>query len=119
MFVRNSVAPLISVVTKHNNETILWLKLLGMLEVEPTFIADGSSVSAMPQTSSTYVHASAIDPMVQGSGGKVLFAGDLNARTGTLCDIQDQMPMDDEEDTHWPHYPPVLVPTCEPPQRAN
>jgi hypothetical protein len=54
---------------------------------------------------------------LQGSGGKVLLAGNLNARTGTLSDIQD--PADDEDDGHWPYYPPLLLPTCKPPQRAN
>jgi len=123
VFVRTNIAPFISVVPAHNNETTLWLKLQGLVEKEPTFIG---ICYAPPQSSSTYVHASAVDPFdsmavsfatFQGSGGKVLFAGDLNARTGSLSDIHDAA--DDENNTHWPHYPPLLHPTCKPPQRAN
>lgn len=110
-------------VPEHTNETTLWVKLHGIIEAQPTFIG---VCYAPPQSSSTYVHASAVDPFdsmavsfatLQGSGGKVLFAGDLNARTGTLSDIQD--PADDEDNVHWPYYPPLLLPTCKPPQRAN
>jgi hypothetical protein len=123
VFVKNNLAPFISVVPEHTNETTLWSELHGKVEAQPTFIG---VCYAPPQSSSTCVHASAVDPFdsmavsfatLQGSGGKVLFAGDLNARTGTLSDIQD--PADDEDYGHWPYYPSLLLPTCKPPQRAN
>jgi hypothetical protein len=80
VFVKSHLAPFMSVVPEHTNETTLWVKLHGIIEARPTFIG---VCYAPPQSSSTYVHASAVDPFdsmavsfatFQGSGGKVLFA---------------------------------------------
>ena len=101
-FVKSNIAPLITLHPELSNESTLWIKYQDVIGTQPTFIG---VCYAPPKSSSTYIHSSAIDPFdamavsfaaLQGTGGRILFAGDLNARTGMLLDTEDP----EEENEH-------------------